>query len=264
MGGDNLRAVTWWRPASWGGGRPAGRTTGDPTSSNGASSLHLWWLLDEPLTEVAVTLEVVVPPPGDRLVFWALQAGFTDGRRSHGAGHLGLQAHPRHPGGTAVNWGGYRAAALGGGELDGSESSLPSALHNRNTRDFRWEAGHPYRLRIRPSPGGAGWTGSVTDLAAGRHTEVRELHAGGHLLEQAVVWSEDFSRCDAPSTIVRWSDFEGVGPGGRTLHPSGVRVGYQSEADGGCSNTSAMPDGVGVLQVTNTPREVAAGSVLAL
>ena len=114
----NLRR--WWS------GGLASRTTGAPASSNGASSLHLWWLLDGPLVEVAVTVEVVVPPPGDRLVFWALQAGFTDGRRPLGAGHLGLQAHPGHPGGTAVNWGGYRAPALGGGELTGSESPLPS------------------------------------------------------------------------------------------------------------------------------------------
>ena len=79
-----------------------------------------------------------------------------------------------------------------------------------------------------------------------------------------MVWSEDFSRCDAPSTIVRWSDFEGVGTGGRAVRPTGVRVGYQSEADGGCSNTSALLDGSGVLQVTNAPREVAAGTVLSL
>jgi hypothetical protein len=254
----------WWRPAWWGRRPPGGRTTGNPTSSNGASSLHLWWLLDEPLTEVAVTLEVVVPPPGDRLVFWALQAGFSDGTRPHGAGHLGLQAHPRHPGGTAVNWGGYRAASMGGGELDGSESPLPSALGNRNTRDFPWGPRRPYRLRIRRSAAGTGWTGSVTDLAAGVLTEVRDLHGGGHLLEHALVWSEDFSRCDAPSTVVRWSAFEGVGPDGRTVRPAGVRVGYQSEADGGCSNTSARLDGPGVLQVTNTRREVAAGSVLPL
>lgn len=242
----------------------AGRTTGAPTSSNGASSFHLWWLLDEHLVEVAVTLEVLEPPPGDRLVFWALQAGFSDGGRSLGAGHLGLQVHPRHPGGTAANWGGYRSAALGGGELDGTESPLPSALRNRNTRDFPWSPRQPYRLRIRRSPGGDGWIGSVTDLATDRHTDLRRLHAGGDRLEHVVVWTEDFSRCDAPSAVVRWSDFEGVDPAGRRVVPTGVKVGYQSERAGGCSNTTARPDGDGVLQVTNTPRECPVGAVLSL
>jgi hypothetical protein len=93
---------------------------------------------------------------------------------------------------------------------------------------------------------------------------VRELYGGGDHLEHPVVWTENFSRCDAPSTVVRWSDFEGVVAGGDTVRPAGLTVGYQSHADGGCANTSAHADGDGVLQVTNTQREVAPGTVLAL
>ena len=81
-----------------------GRTSGMPSSANGASSLHAWWDLAGPLREVAVTLEVLVPPAVPWLYFWALQVSFVDRGRRAGGGHLGLQAAPWHPGGTAVRW----------------------------------------------------------------------------------------------------------------------------------------------------------------
>ena len=62
-----------------------------------------------------------------------------------GGAHFGLQWHPDHPGGTAVNWGGYDRS---GSILPGSASDLPSALHNDNTRDLAWVPRRPYRLRI--------------------------------------------------------------------------------------------------------------------
>lgn len=221
--------------------RSSTRVAGEPTSSNGASSLHLWWELAPsapPLVSVSVTLEVLVPPPVPRLVFWALQAS-----SSRGGMHLGLQAHPRHPGGRAVNFGGY---ARGGGELAGS----PPA----NTRPFPWSVGRPYRLTIRR--GGDGWEGLVDDVV------VRTLFAAGSTLTSPVVWTEAFCRCDDPSVSARWSGLSGVGADGSVVVPRALRVGYQSVAAGGCSNTTARPDGLGVMQETNTERVVPDGAWL--
>jgi hypothetical protein len=201
-----------------------------------------------------------VPPAVPRLYFWALQVGFVDGRRGCGAAHLGLQAHPGHPGGTAVNWGGYRP---GGGKLDGSASGLPSALGNPNTRDFPWRSGRPYALRVAPAPT-TGWRGSVTDLRTGEVAVVRDLFAPGSTgLTAPVVWSEVFARCEHPSTTVRWTDLHAVTADGARVGPAVVRVGYQRAQDGGCTNTSALTDGTGILQVTATRRRVAAGTVIA-
>jgi hypothetical protein len=201
------------------------RTTGFPTSSNGASSTHLWWTPRRgAAVAVSAVLEVVEPPTVAHLYFWALQATFVDRRgRSVGAAHLGLQWHAGHPGGTAVNWGGYRSD--GSGELDGDESGLPSATGNRNTRDFAWRPRTPYRLRITPAG-----RGEVTDVSSGVTTVVRRLHVPGAVaLEHPVVWSEVFARCDDPPAAVQWSDLEPP--------PSATRVTYQSYEDGGCTNT---------------------------
>jgi hypothetical protein len=225
------------------------RVAGEPASTNGASSLHLWWGLPPatpPLVSVSVTLEVLVPPAVPRLVFWALQASF-----GGGAFHLGLQSHPAHPGGRAVNFGGY---AAGGRELDGSGSSLPSATGNPNTRDFPWSAGRPHRLTIRR--GRDGWDGLVDDVL------VRTLFAGGASLTSPAVWSEVFCRCDDPSVAARWSGFSGTGADGSVVRPRALRVGYQSVAAGGCSNTTARLDGTGVVQETNTARVVPDGAWL--
>jgi hypothetical protein len=206
------------------------RTSGPPTSSNGASSMHLWWTPSPsapgPLTSVSAVLEVVDPPQVDRLHFWALQATFVDGRNQPiGGAHLGLQWHAGHPGGTAVNWGGYRSGG-GGGELDAhAPSTLPSATGNVNTRDFGWRPHTPYRLTI-----DVDGTGSVTDLTTGTATVVRRLDVtGATALASPVVWSEVFARCDDPSSAVRWSQLE----------PPAVttQVTYQSYEDGGCTNT---------------------------
>lgn len=234
---------------------PRERTTGFPTSSNRASSLHLRWDWGTPapaLVEVAALLTIVEPPSGaasDHLHFWALQASFSGG----GAGHVGLQHHPGHPGRTAANWGGY--AGGGGGELSGTESPLPSARGNPNTRDFAWEPGRAYRLGIRR--GASGWAGLVDDFV------LRELHAGGDRLSDVVMWSEVFARCDDPSSAVRWSDLVGVTAAGDEVRPRAVHVNYQSVAAGGCSNTSSEPGGGGrFVQRTNTARTTPQGAVL--
>lgn len=217
------------------------RTRGLPTSANGASSMHLWWEPSPTVTQVAVDLCITVPPSVPRLYFWALQATFTDGVGArHGGGHLGLQWHPRHPGSTAVCWGGYDAR---GAELDGSASPLPSGTGNPNTRDLAWMPGRPHRLRI--ARGEEGWVGWVDGRA------VRALHAGGDRLTGLVVWSEVFARCDDPSVTVRWSGFDPA--------PDALRASYQAHRLGGCANTTALADGDGVLQVTTAERAVPDG-----
>ena len=235
---------------------------GEPRSANGASSLHLWWVLPGRYEEVSATLEVVVPPQVPRLYFWALQVSFFDGVGLRGGAHLGLQAHPAHPGGTAVNWGGYRAAADGGGELAGSRSALPSALANANTRDFPWRAERPYRLRIHrvgeKSP--VRLRGEITDITTGESTVVRDLLVSAAHLTLPLVWSEVFARCDHPSTSVRWSDLRARTSTGEVVVPSALRTSYQAHRDGGCDNTTSLLDGDGgALQVTTTQRVVAAG-----
>jgi hypothetical protein len=205
--------------------------------------MHLHWHpAPEPTREVSAVLEIVEPPVVDRLYFWALQASFVDRGRRFGGAHLGLQWFGRHPGSTAVCWGGY---VDGAGECEGETSPLPSATGNPNTRDFAWLPNRAYRLAI-SGDGDGWWAGTVTDLAAGEPTLVRRLHGHGTHLAQPVVWSEVFARCDDPSVVVRWSGFE---PPPRDLRPT-----YQSHADGGCANTVSRADGDGYLQITNTRR----------
>lgn len=247
---------------SWPGrGRP--RVRGRPTSANGASSFHLTWLLapGDELVEVAAVLEVVVPPAVDRIYFWALQAGFAGAGAGGGGAHVGLQWNPRHPGGTAVNWGGY---APDGSVLDGTGSDLASTPHDPNTRDYPWRPGRPYRLRVSPSPGRPGhWQGEVTDVVEGRTTVIRHLAGGGDRVVGPVVWSEVFARCDDPSVSVRWSGLEGATASGARVTPRGLSVGFQARAAGGCDNTDVRLDGAGVVQTTNVTRTVATGAVIA-
>ena len=107
---------------------------------NGASSFHLAWDAPTgPWIGADVVLEVTEPPTVPALYFWALQVSFEDRGRAAGGAHLGLQWYPPHPGSTAVNWGGY---APDGRELDGSNSLLPSATGNPNTRDFALAAAY--------------------------------------------------------------------------------------------------------------------------
>jgi hypothetical protein len=237
-------------------GGASARTTGYPTSSNRASSFHLRW--DGPptrqrLVSVSATLTVVVAPQVPELHFWALQASFVDGGRRFGAGHFGLQWYPRHPGSTAVNWGGYRQ---GGGELEGSPSALASATGNPNTRDFAWEPGRPYRLEIAAGDEPGHWRGSVDGVT------VRDLYGGGSGLADVVVWSEVFARCDDPSSAVRWSRLEALTGDREPVRPDRVVVNYQRHADGGCANTDVRRTAGGLLQITSTDRTTPQGAVL--
>ena len=215
-----------------------------------------WRTPDMPIVAVEVTLEITIPPSVPDLHFWALQASFTDRGRRHGAGHLGLQWHRGHPGGTAVNWGGYSSY---GSILPGTESALPSADGNPNTRDYHWEPLRPYRLRIERDS--EGWSGSVAS-PDGDVTVVRSLLAPGHELDAIVVWSEVFAPCDAPTSQVRWSDLDVWGSDG-AVHPvTEVITNYQDWAAGGCTNTDVSGDGHGILQTTSTPRITPPGTTI--
>jgi hypothetical protein len=235
------------------------RETGEPASSNGASSFHLVWNVPPiPLDEVSATFELLAEPSVSRLYFWALQVSFFEGRTQRGGAHLGLQWHPSYPGNRAVNWGGYGDA----GELTGSPSSLRSTLENANTRDLRWETGTPYRLAIFTPEAGL-WRGMVTNLSTEEVTVVRDLYSAGTHLGAPMVWTEAFCRCDAPSVMARWSELRAAA-GGVEVPVESVMANYQSHAQGGCSNTSVRSDIDGVLQITGTPREVPQGRVLEL
>ena len=236
------------------------RTRGFPPSGNGASSFHLGWRLPPDaghLVSASVTLEVLTPPAVDHLYFWALQVSFPGA----GAAHLGLQWNDRHPGFGAVNWGGY---AADGSLLPGTDSPLPSTPADPNTRDYPWEPGRPYRLRVHRVDEGA-WRGGVTDLRIDNTVTVRDLTAAARYLGDPMVWSEVFARCDDPPVTVRWSGFEVVTDGGDRFAPSALAVNYQSHADGGCANTtSVLEDGSGVLQRTNSDRVTPQGAALQL
>lgn len=247
---------------------PDARTTGPPTSSNGASSMHLIWPAPSAAVhQVSVEVEVAGAPQADHLYFWALQTGFArSGGASLGAGHVGLQWHPSYPGNGAINWGGYRT---GGGELSGSALAVPSALNNVNTGNYGWSPGRRYRITVGPwiAPEGDGdgeWPAAVTDLASGERLEIRRLFAGGPELVNISMWSEVFAHCDDPSVTVRWSAPTWVFADGTLGWPSRMRVNYQSWADGGCDNTNcAVTDGA-FTQTTNADRVTPLGTELRL
>ena len=171
------------------------------------SGFHLWWQgvpTEEPVTSCSVVLEVLVPPAVPRCTSGPCRRrSSTASGRSYGAAHTGSQWNPRHPGSRAVNWGGYAQAADVGSVLEGSDSPSDGIPGDRNTRNYAWLAGVPYRFTIHP--GIAGWAATVTDLATGSDVTIRELYAGGDRLGGFVMWSELFCRGADPSTAVRWS-----------------------------------------------------------
>jgi len=243
------------------------RTWGEPRSSNGASSFHLVWELPRvTLSKVEATLEILAPPEVSRLYFWALQVSFAGDRRLAGGAHLGLQWNPKFPGSKAVNWGGYGTGGGGTQLLRGTPSRLPSARGDLNTRDYAWQAGRRYRLRVAPSPDtpseGYSWRGSVTDLEGGEVSVVRDLYTPGAHLVSPMVWTEVFARCEQPSVTARWSDLRAITAQGEEIRPERVRVNYQSRADGGCANTSVAVDELGLLQTSATDRQVPQGAIL--
>jgi len=232
------------------------RTSGRPPSPNGASSFHLHWLDLPPALEASVELEVIAPPSIASLYFWALQVSFAP---SGGGAHLGLQWNPRHPGSTAVNWGGYER---GGSILQGTVSTLASPVDDPNTRTWPWLPQRRYRLRVHGGSDDGWWAGEVTDLATGGATRVRQLAGGGDRLDSVMVWSEVFADCGGPTVAVRWSRPSALLANGRRLSPSGYRVAYQPYERGGCSNTNSEATADGVIQRTATERTTPLGTTI--
>lgn len=260
---DRIRALL--SPAA-----PGMRTSGPPTSSNGASSLHLFWVSEhttEPVVAIGVDLEVLQTPSVDRLCFWALQATIRSGTAVIGGAHLGLQHHPDYPGGTAANWGGYHGRdSPETGELSGSPLAFPSALANPNTCNFEWVAGAAYRLEIQMrSPGR--WAGLVSRIGEGDPIELRVLDCPGDRLTDFAVWTESFADCDAPGAAVRWANPTLTTASGTLVGIEHAVVNYQKVADGGCSNSDSSPartDGnaSGIVQRTGVSRANLQGSRL--
>jgi hypothetical protein len=241
------------------------RVSGTPASANGASSFHLWWDLPfgERLTAANVTLHVTRRPDLDRLVFFALQVAFV--KPNGGGAHLGLQHHPGFPSQSAVNWGGYDTT---GTVLEGTDSELPSIQHDPNTRDFRWDGDRPYQLtvaRVEEDGGGVQrWRGSVTDLASGVVTVVRDLYNPGRFLRAPVVWVESFAPCDAPRFEARWSNASVVTESGEVRAVRRMRADYQPHAAGGCTNTNSFVEGVAFVQRSGQLRTTNPGTTLAI
>jgi hypothetical protein len=242
-------------------------TAGPPRSANGASSFHLAWEAPTGAWIGAEAVLRVTQPPGvSALYFWALQVSFEDRGRAAGGAHFGLQWYPPHPGSTAVNWGGY---GPDGRELTGSTSPLPSATGNPNTRDFAWRPQAAYLLSITrghkaPDDPGWSWRATITDIASGSRTDVRELMTGGSTLSAPMVWSEVFAACDAPTATVQWSQFALIGPEGDRTPIRAARVNYQAVADGGCARTNSSVFGETFEQRTSTERRTPQGARLSL
>jgi hypothetical protein len=219
-----------------------------------------------PLVSVAATLEILEPPTTKRLYFWAMQVSFGSDRQLQGAAHIGLQWNHKHPGSTAANWGGYGPSTTSRMLLKGSPSDLPSARNDVNTRDFPWKPGRQYRLMVEPggrAPDGlTAWRGSVIDLETGDPTVIRELFATGDELLAPMVWSEVFGRCEHSRVTARWSDLSAVGIDRESVRPRSVRVNYQARSDGGCDNTTVAVDELGILQATNSRRQIPQGATL--
>ena len=202
---------------------------------------------------MSATLEVVTEPTAAHLYFWALQASFTDGRgTAFGAAHTGLQWNPRHPGGRAVNWGGYGRTADVTSVLGGTHSALPGIPGDENTRNYPWKQGVGYRFTI--DRGERGWRSTVTDTSTGEPTVIRELFADGDRLDGFVVWMEIFAPCDAPTTAVKWSDLEVADESlGATHDVRSLRTSFP-DGPGACTNNDSRLDGDGWVQLTNDRR----------
>lgn len=241
------------------------RVSGTPPSTSGSSSFFLWWDLPygERLTEVSVTLEVVLRPEVDRLVTFALQAAFL--KPEGGSCHLGLQHNPLSPQRGAVNWDGYTAK---GAPLDSDVPSLPAATGELATRDYAWDSGVPYRLTIErgdEQPDGRyPWIGSVTNLESGSREEIRKLLTRSAHMRGPVMYIESFGPCDGPRVEARWSNATAVSVDGGVRSVRSMRVDYQPHAAGGCTNTNSGAEDKFFVQRAGQMRTVKSGSTIRL
>jgi hypothetical protein len=102
----------------------------------------------------------------------------------------------------------------------------------------------------------------VTDRSTGEMTVIRDLRGGGRALVAPIVWSEVFAPCDAPSAAVKWTDPSVETMSGEVLAVESARVNYQTERDGGCSNTTVEQALGGVVQRTSMQRTTPAGAMV--
>ena len=180
-----------------------------PTGLASASSFYMTWTgepgnPDDPTdralyTQASGKLTIPTTPSVEEVYFWALQVIFYDaeGNRLAGA-HTGLQWAPGHPNNKAVNWGGY--SDITEAELEGTESELPSATGNENTRDYEWETGEEYTFRIF-YVGDDMWRATVNDVT------IRDLEVpDAAFIADPIFFSEVFAACDDPSHTVQWRD----------------------------------------------------------
>lgn len=237
-----------------------------PPAAPTQSSFHLAWVVPPgpPITAVEATLVVDADPTVEKLYFWALQASFSDAATDFGGAHTGLQWNPRFPANRAVNWGGYHDRRFGGAVLDGTESALVSTPNDRNTRDYAWQPGRPYRFRISHGSTAGFWRASVTDVPTGETIVIRELECRGDRLTHPLVWSEVFADCDDASVTVRWSDLTVERANGAVEQITTVETRYQAAADGGCLNTNSATEGTSFAQTTGTVRLNQAGVRIAV
>ena len=242
------------------------RVSGPPESPNGASSFHAWW---EPaptgLVAVSAVLEIHNLPAVNDLYFWAMQVDFvgSDGTQ-YGGGHIGLQWNRAHPANRAANWGGYASQYLGGHVLTGSESPLPSANQDPNTRDYMWKVNNPYQLVVARTDVPGEWRGMIADLETQELVTVRTLYCEGSYLAAAAVWTECFADCDAPPVEVSWSHLRGQLVDGREFGPPMVLASFQPNDRGGCDNTDTLVEDGKIIQKTNTDRTTTADEKLKL
>jgi hypothetical protein len=241
------------------------RARNEALSYTGPTSAHLWFegVPSGPWSSVSATLEVVTEPAAAYLYFWALQASFTDASgTAFGAAHTGLQWNPRHPGGRAVNWGGYGKTADVSRVLDGTHSTLPGIPGDENTRNFSWTSGVGYEFTI--SRVERGWRSTVVDTSTGERTVIRDLLAGGDRLNGFVVWMEIFAPCDAPTTLVRWTDLAVADEARGARHQvRSVRTGFP-DVRGACTNNDSRVDKFGWLQLTNDRRTTRTANTLTI
>ncbi len=229
--------------------------------------MHLMWTVPDsigPVISAWVTLEITEPPKVDVLYFWALQCSFTDaGGADYGAAHTGLQWNPNHPGGRAVNWGGYPPAHnKWQTQFGGTEPTLPTVNDDPNTRTYGWQPHRKYRLSISPSPD-RGWRASVTDLSTHTTTVVRDLWAEGDRLSNLMVWTEWFCDCDDPPCTATWSEFRVRTADGHEHLPTQMFINHPNE---NCTNVGHRIDATEpelvISQLMNSTRKLQHGTVI--
>jgi hypothetical protein len=77
-----------------------------------------------------------------------------------------------------------------------------------------------------------------------------------------MVWTEAFCRCEDYPVAAIWTDPLALDIDGVAIRPDSVRLTYQSETNGGCSNTDSYVLPQGLAQVTGVTRTNQEGSTL--